>query len=156
MLPTFQNNLPSQSNFTVPSSSPKFIPAANNHEYKSYDGKRVNIGDKVYQISFVEGTYTPVLFEFEVRQLLNDGRVTLVGKFNNVTKDVQVHPRNVHTNAMELLEYWLYTISHKLLVELPETKVGLENEIKKIKPDYDFTKIQIGELKSGDESEILI
>lgn len=132
-----------------------FKPANLNKTYVSYDGKNLSVGDTVYQISFIEGTYQPVLFTYKIMDLVQDGRIRirgekLVGSMNNVREDI-VKPTTVHTNASLLLEEWLSRYIFKYEEEIPKVIEGLKNLILSVNPDYRPDKIEVGKGLSAEE-----
>jgi hypothetical protein len=127
----------------------KFIPAKSlSKDYKSYDNISLDINQKVYQVSMIDGTNTPVVFEFSVKEKLSDGRIKIAGSHiingSSYNKENTVMPNAVHTDPVKLLQEWIVGIKYKLEIELPSLLQGLEGELAKyVSPDI-IENIKIG------------
>jgi len=127
----------------------RVIKAKNHMVYRSYNGQSLKVGDPVYQISFIQGSYTPILLLFHIIELIQDGRIKIkgeiqVGNTKNIGEQI-IFPNQVHTDPLALLEHWLGILLHKANIELPTQLNGLKRLISEINPNYDFDKVVVGE-----------
>lgn len=127
----------------------KFVEGTNFNTYKSFNDEPLSVGQIVYQMSNLEGTYTPILREFTITELLRDGRIKIEGSIlinNTMNKNtLQVHPSNVHTDAKELVKYYLANLKHKMQVEYVHYHNGLIKIMLELDPHYDTDNLIVGE-----------
>ena len=129
-----------------------FLAANKNHKYLSADGLELNVGDKVYQLTKIEGLARPILRTYDVLGRLSDGRVHVKGTIKvettTHTSELKIAPHTIYKNPIPLIRQRLIDVRYQLDVELPQVKSGLEEILISL---GDTVDIEVGQGLSNEE-----